>query len=63
MCGHDNTRCDIFFAWFVINKVMNVCLERLSVVCMDVCIYSSEDMHAGSLVGFLFDGVCSFFPM
>ena len=52
MCGHDNRRCDYCYAWFVINKMINVCLEQMSVVRMVLQRRSSEEVYNGRFVGY-----------
>ena len=41
------------------NEMINVCLEKISVVCMVVQRHSSEEVYAEHLDVFLYDGVCS----
>ena len=43
------------------NEVINLCLERMSVISMIVRRRISEDVYDGRFAGFLYDGVCSCF--
>ena len=52
MCGHDNIRRNNFCAWFVMNGIMNACLDRIHVVRMVVWRRSSEEVYAGRFTGF-----------
>ena len=44
---NDNRRCDDFCAWFLMNKMINVYLEQMSVLHMAVRRRSSEEVYTG----------------
>ena len=48
---NDNRRCDDFCAWFLMNKMINVYLERMSVLHMAVQRRSSEEVLTGRFGG------------
>ena len=60
-CGYDNIICDAFCAWSVINEIINVCLDQISVVFMAVKRHMSEEVYTGRLAGCLYDGLCCCF--
>ena len=44
---NDNRRCDDFCAWLLMNKMINVYLEQMSVLHMAVRRRSSEEVYTG----------------
>ena len=53
MCGHGNRIGEGVCAWFVMNKIINICIEKMSVVRMVVRRRSSKEVYAGRYGGIL----------
>ena len=60
---YDIRRKLFFGAWFIINEMTNVCLERMSVVHIIVQVSINEEIYTGHLEEFFYDDVCSSFHM